>query len=66
MDASAEYLKRSPLTYAAAVNTPVLLLHGEADLRCPISQSEEYFLVFKATGQGSGVRPVPRLLPPFP
>jgi dipeptidyl aminopeptidase/acylaminoacyl peptidase len=51
MDASAEYLKRSPLTYAAAVNTPVLLLHGEADLRCPISQSEEYFLVLKRLGK---------------
>ena len=51
VDASQEFLKRSPITYAADVNTPVLLLHGEADLRCPISQSEEYFLVLKRLGK---------------
>ncbi|MCH7606826.1 MAG: S9 family peptidase, partial [Chloroflexi bacterium] len=51
VDASQEFLRRSPITYAADVNTPVLLLHGEADLRCPISQSEEYFLVLKRLGK---------------
>ena len=39
-------LERSPLTYASQVSTPVLLLHGETDLRCPIAQSEEYFVRF--------------------
>lgn len=37
------YLERSPLTYARRVTTPLLLYHGEADLRCPIEQSEQMF-----------------------
>ncbi|PKB72738.1 MAG: hypothetical protein BZY75_05440 [SAR202 cluster bacterium Io17-Chloro-G7] len=51
MDSAEKLLKRSPITYAANVNTPVLLLHGEADRRCPISQSEEYFQVLKRLGK---------------
>ena len=51
MDAAGELLKRSPITYAAIVNAPVLLLHGESDYRCPISQSEEYFTVLKRLGK---------------
>ena len=50
-DAAQELIKRSPITYAAEVNTPVLLLHGEADLRCPIAQSEEYFVALKRLGK---------------
>jgi dipeptidyl aminopeptidase/acylaminoacyl peptidase len=46
-----ELVKHSPLTYAAQVETPVLLLHGEADLRCPISQSEAYFVQLKRLGK---------------
>ena len=45
-----EYLKHSPITYADRVNTPVLLLHGEQDLRCPISQSEQYFVALRRAG----------------
>ena len=44
-------LRRSPITYAPAVETPVLLLHGEADLRCPIGQSEAFFTVLKRLGK---------------
>ena len=51
VDAATELIKRSPLTYAANVNAPVLLLHGEADARCPIGQSEEYFVVLKRLGK---------------
>lgn len=40
-------LFHSPLTYASEVETPVLLLHGEVDLRCPIDQSEQYFVALK-------------------
>jgi len=46
-DAADRMLERSPLTYAAEVNTPVLLLHGDADARCPIGQSEEYFTALR-------------------
>ena len=44
------YRERSPLTYVANVVTPILLLHSENDLRCPISQSEEYFTALKLHG----------------
>ncbi len=42
-----KFLHHSPITYAANVQTPVLLLHGEDDLRCPIEQSEQYFVALK-------------------
>jgi dipeptidyl aminopeptidase/acylaminoacyl peptidase len=50
-EAMARALERSPLTYAPAVETPVLLMHGEADLRCPIEQSEQYFVALKRLGK---------------
>ncbi len=45
------YLEHSPLTYADKVETPVLLLHGEADHRCPIEQSEQYFVSLRRLGK---------------
>ena len=50
-DAAQELLLRSPITYAANVTAPVLLLHGESDHRCPISQSEEYYTLLKRLGK---------------
>ena len=50
-DAFHAFVERSPLTYAAKVETPVLLLHGEEDNRCPIGQSEEYFVSLKRLGK---------------
>ena len=44
-------VERSPLTYVAKVQTPVLLLHGEVDVRCPIGQSEQYFVALKRSGK---------------
>ena len=44
-------LQRSPITFAPQVSAPVLLLHGEADARCPIGQSEQYFQVLKRLGK---------------
>lgn len=38
-----EFIKQSPLTYVANVKTPLLIIHSEGDLRCPISQAEELF-----------------------
>ncbi|MGE0599370.1 MAG: prolyl oligopeptidase family serine peptidase [Dehalococcoidia bacterium] len=40
-------LRQSPLTYAKHIETPVLILHSEVDLRCPISQAEQLFVVLK-------------------
>jgi dipeptidyl aminopeptidase/acylaminoacyl peptidase len=42
-----EYEKRSPLTYARTITTPVLILHWEGDLRVPISQGEELFAALR-------------------
>ena len=46
-----KFLYHSPITYASNVRTPVLLLHGEDDLRCPIEQSEQYFVALKRLGK---------------
>ena len=40
-------LRQSPITYAKNIETPVLILHSEVDLRCPISQAEQLFVVLK-------------------
>jgi dipeptidyl aminopeptidase/acylaminoacyl peptidase len=51
VDAAEALAERSPIRYAANVNTPVLLLHGEADARIPIAQSEEFFVALKRLGK---------------
>jgi dipeptidyl aminopeptidase/acylaminoacyl peptidase len=51
VDATDKMLERSPISYVANVDTPVLLLHGDADARCPIGQSEEYFIALKRLGK---------------
>jgi dipeptidyl aminopeptidase/acylaminoacyl peptidase len=43
-------LRRSPAGIGRPVLTPTLLLHGEADLRCPISQAEEWLALLLAAG----------------
>lgn len=42
-----EYLRMSPVTYASAITTPLLILHSESDLRCPISQAEELWVALR-------------------
>lgn len=37
----------SPLKYAENVETPLLILHGERDFRCPIEQGEQLFVTLK-------------------
>lgn len=46
-----KYAYHSPVTYAKDVVTPLLLTHRENDLRCPISQSEEFYVQLKALGK---------------
>ena len=50
-EARDKFLRHSPITYAPNVQTPVLLLHGEDDLRCAIEQSEQYFVALKRLGK---------------
>lgn len=44
-------LAHSPISYVENVTTPVLLYHGENDLRCPIEQSEQYFVALLRLGR---------------
>ncbi len=43
-------IERSPLTYVPNVKTPVLILHAERDLRCPIEQAEQFFTALRLHG----------------
>ncbi len=42
-----EYAVRSPLHYVANVTTPTMVMTGEADLRTPMGQSEEFYRALK-------------------
>jgi len=44
-------LERSAARYAGRVTTPLLLIHGEADLRCPVEQSEQFFVSLRFQGK---------------
>jgi dipeptidyl aminopeptidase/acylaminoacyl peptidase len=45
------YAERSPLTYARDITTPLLIVHAENDLRCPISQAEQLYVALKRLGR---------------
>src|SRR5580658_2843338 len=45
------YMRQSPITYVDKITTPVLILHSEEDLRCPISQAEELFVALRLLGR---------------
>ncbi len=44
------YHAHSPSTYAHKARTPTLIVHGEADERCPIGQGEEMFTALSQAG----------------
>lgn len=46
-DDPSDLLKHSPQTYAAQINTPLLLVHSDGDLRCPVTQAEELFAALR-------------------
>lgn len=41
------YRKNSPLSYASQVKTPVLIVHGEKDLRVPVTQAYQFYSALK-------------------
>ena len=45
------YRRLSPINYVDRVTTPTLIVHGEADDRCPIGQGEELFVGLVAAGR---------------
>ena len=47
-DAPEVYAKLSPATYARDITTPLLILHSENDLRCPLGQGEGLFTILRS------------------
>ena len=41
------YLKHSPATYARDIETPLLIVHSEDDLRCHVEQAEHLFIALR-------------------
>lgn len=41
------YARTSPLTYAPQVSTPLLIIHSEDDLRCPLEQAQQLYVALK-------------------
>lgn len=58
-DSISLFMDRSPISYVRNVKTPVLLIHGEDDHRCPIEQSEQFFTALKFYGVESTFIRVP-------
>jgi len=44
------YQALSPLTHAARCRTPTLMIHGVEDLRCPISEAEQFYRALHDAG----------------
>lgn len=44
------YRKNSSISYASRVSTPVLIVHGERDLRVPVSQAYQFYSALKHYG----------------
>ena len=51
LDAPAEYERMSPVRYIRDITVPMLIVHSEDDLRCPISQAEELFMGLRLLGK---------------
>lgn len=51
LDDESEYRRMSPIEYVRDVSTPMLLIHSENDLRCPINQAEELFVALRLLGK---------------
>lgn len=45
------YQRCSPLSYATQIRTPLLLIHGEQDLRCTMEQAEQLFTALRRLGR---------------
>jgi dipeptidyl aminopeptidase/acylaminoacyl peptidase len=47
VDDPAEYERMSPIRWVRDIHVPMLIIHSEDDLRCPISQAEELFMALR-------------------
>lgn len=50
-DGVAKLWRQSPLRHVANVRTPLLMLQGEADLRCPAADNEQLFVALRHLGR---------------
>jgi dipeptidyl aminopeptidase/acylaminoacyl peptidase len=46
-----EWLRMSPATYARDIETPLLVVHSESDLRCNVEQGEHLFTLLRLMGK---------------
>ena len=53
------YMRHSPIMYAGEVTTPTLFLTGDADLRTPISESEQMYAALRIEGVDTALVRVP-------
>lgn len=44
-------MRHSPITYVANIHTPLLILHSDQDLRCPIGEGEQLFSALAYLGR---------------
>ena len=51
IEAPSEYVRMSPITYVNNIRTPLLILHSDGDLRCPIEQAEQLFVALRMLGR---------------
>lgn len=58
-DNAAKLLKYSPISYVKCIDTPLLIIHNEHDLRCPIEQAEQMFTALKMLGKEVGFVRIP-------
>lgn len=49
-EAGVRYQAMSPLAHVAGVRTPTLILHGGADLRCPVGQAQQWHTALRRRG----------------
>lgn len=54
------YREHSPVTFLSNVKTPVLVVHGEADDRVPISQGQEFYYGLRFMGRETQMIRFPR------
>lgn len=45
-----ELWKMSPMAHVDQANTPLLVIHGEEDLRCPLEQGQQMYIAMKKHG----------------
>jgi dipeptidyl aminopeptidase/acylaminoacyl peptidase len=51
LDDAEEYARMSPIRHVRDITVPMLIIHSEDDLRCPISQAEELFVAMRLLGK---------------